>query len=91
MLRRYFGAESRTMIEDVMHGVVQRAHVAGGWGMFRLFIYTPPGNIKRSTTSDGRGSEPKFDMKIEYDGETPEWGPTSTSDRLAAEAEQPGS
>lgn len=79
IIRRYFGAESRTMIEDVMHGVVQRAHVDGGWGMFRLFIYTPPGDIKRSTTSDGRRDEPKFEMVMEYDDEQPEWGPRPSS------------
>jgi hypothetical protein len=87
IIRRYFGVESRTMIEDVMHGVVQRAHVDGGWGMFRLFIYTPPGDIKRSTTSDGRGDEPKFEMVMEYDEEQPEWAPRASSLR-ALDAQQ---
>jgi hypothetical protein len=78
ILHRYFGRESRTMIEDVMHGVVQRAAEDGGWGMDRIFIYAPPGDMKRSTTSDGRGSEPKFDMLVAYDGDQPEWAPRPT-------------
>jgi hypothetical protein len=79
ILQRYFGLESRTMIEDLMHGVVQRAHTDGGWGMFRLFIYTPEGDIKRSTTTDGRGPEPKYDMWFKYDGDQPDWAPFPTT------------
>lgn len=89
VIRRYFGAGARTMVEDVMHGVVQQAQIDGAWGMFRLFMFTPDGNIKRSTTTDGRGqNEPKYDMWIEYDGPTPEWAPAPTRD--LDEYRQPG-
>lgn len=83
LIRRYFGHRSRTMIEDVMHGVVQTAAREGGWGMFRLFMYAPEGDIKRSTHLDGRGDDPKFDDRfvIEYDGDVPEWAPRPTSER----------
>ncbi len=80
LIRRYFGHGSRTMVEDVMHGVLQRSLQEGGWGMERVFIYAPDGDMKRSTTSDGRGSEPKFDMYVEYDGDAPEWAPRPTKE-----------
>ena len=50
------GAESDGMIEDRMHGVVEN-----DWlqhrdpGRFRLSMYAPEGDIKRSTHLDGRG------------------------------------
>lgn len=93
ILRQYFGQESRTMIEDVMHGVVQTASASGAWGMFRLFMYAPDGDMKRSTHLDGRESDPKFDMVFAYDAEQPEWAPRSTAAVLAAEEamrDQPG-
>jgi len=74
----YFGTESRTMIEDVMHGVVQTAwnrHGIAGWEQFRLVMYAPPGSIQRSTHLDGRGDDPKFPMRYAYDGATPEGAP----------------
>lgn len=80
LIRRYFGQASRTMIEDVMHGVLQQSFHEGGWGMDRVFIYAPDGGYQRSTTTDGRGSEPKFDMWVEYDGDKPEWGPAPTKE-----------
>lgn len=88
LIRRYFGRGSRTMIEDVMHGVLQQSFYEGGWGMDRVFIYAPEGGFQRSTTTDGRGSEPKFDMWIEYDGDRPVWGPAATRD--SDEYKQPG-
>jgi hypothetical protein len=53
-------AESDGMIEDRMHGVVEN-----DWlqhrdpGRFRLSMYAPEGDIKRSTHLDGRGTDPK--------------------------------
>lgn len=90
-IRRYFGRKSRTMIEDVMHGVVQTAAREGAWGMFRLFMYAPDGDMKRSTHLDGRGDDPKFDDRfvIEYDGDVPDWAPRPTSERVQ-EDRQPG-
>lgn len=49
------------MIEDRMHGVVEN-----DWlqhrdpGRFRLTMYAPEGDIKRSTHLDGRGTDPKL-------------------------------
>lgn len=66
-LANYFNPESRTMIEDVMHGVVIEAVRKDGilgWNNFRLWIYTPEGNIKRSYHLDGRQSDPKYEMDI---------------------------
>lgn len=58
MLRDHFSEDSRSMIEDVMHGVVQDA----GWeGQYRLVIYNPGGNLKRSGHLDARGDDPKFE------------------------------
>ena len=92
LIRRYFGHGSRTMIEDVMHGVLQQSFRQGGWGMDRVFIYAPDGDMKRSTTTDGRGSEPKFDMYVEYDGDAPEWAPrpTKETDEWLRTSRQPG-
>lgn len=78
LIGTYFGTESRTMIEDVMHGVVQDAwnrHGVAGWEQFRLVMYAPPGSIQRSTHLDGRGDDPKFPMLYAYDGPTPEGAP----------------
>lgn len=86
ILGRYFGAESRTMIEDVMHGVVDYWRNLGGranWQRFRVAVYTPAGDVKRSGHLDTRGDDPKFDMVFEYDApETPEGAPEAMSRRV---------
>lgn len=72
MLDNYFHPQSRTMIEDVMHGVVESACGEDGlmgWYLFRLWIYTPEGNVKRSYHLDARGEDPKYDMYIVPVGE----------------------
>lgn len=51
------------MIEDVMHGVAHnewRQYGLAGWDRYRLWMYAPPGNIKRSYTLDGRAGDPKW-------------------------------
>lgn len=53
----HFSHNSRTMIEDTMHGVAQNPDWEG-----RMRLYYPAGNCKRSTTSDGRQADPKYDM-----------------------------
>lgn len=66
-LDNYFNPESRTMIEDVMHGaVIEAVRRDGilGWQQFRLWIYTPEGNVKRSYHLDGRQTDPKYEMDI---------------------------
>lgn len=68
MLDTYFNPESRTMIEDVMHGIVQQIcmdYGIQGWYQFRLWMYHPiDEDIKRSYHLDGRGADPKYDMDI---------------------------
>lgn len=82
----YFGAGARTMIEDVMHGVVQHGTAIEGpyagrkraekaWERWRLAVYHPDGNIKRSGHLDGRGEDPKYAMFIDYDDERPVGAP----------------
>lgn len=85
ILELYFGKESRTMIEDVMHGVVKNTYLREGmtgWFRHRLGIYHPTGSIQRSTHLDGRGADPKFDMVYEYDGPTPLGAPAPMSQRM---------
>lgn len=84
ILARYFGWESRTMIEDVMHGVCEvawRTHGSAGHNDWRIFLYAPPGSMVRSLHSDGREGDPKFDMLYAYDGRTPFGAPTPTRER----------
>lgn len=84
MLEHYFGTESRTMIEDVMHGVVDRAwreEGLPGWDRFRMWMYAPDGDMKRSTHLDGRGDDPKFEMVYAYDGPTPKGAPAPSAER----------
>jgi hypothetical protein len=81
MLGSYFGTQSRTMIEDVMHGVVQNAwhrHGQAGWEQYRVVFYAPGGDEARSRHIDGRGDDPKFDMVYAYDGPPPEGAPAPT-------------
>lgn len=56
-LHKYFSHASRTMIEDTMHGVAQQED----WD-HSIYLFYPPENCKRSTTSDGRQADPKYDM-----------------------------
>lgn len=65
----YFGPDARTMIEDVMHGIVHSHwldHNEKGWRRFRLAMFAPEGDIKRSTHTDGRGEDPKYGMTFDY-------------------------
>lgn len=61
MLAKHFPTTARTMIEDKMHSVCQ----SEPYERNRLAIYHPDGNIKRSTHLDGRGDQPKFEMRYE--------------------------
>lgn len=63
ILSDYFNPGMKTMIEDKMYGVVEQACKDGlmGWYNFRLWIYTPDGDIKRSYHTDGREGEPKYE------------------------------
>lgn len=68
ILNDYFTG-NKTMIEDRMYGVVEQACRDGimGWHNFRLWIYTPEGDIKRSYTTDGRQGEDKFENTFGLD------------------------
>ncbi len=83
LLDRYFASGARTMIEDVMHGVVASDHLDGGTE-FRLAVYAPDGeNWQRSLHLDSRrlivGEEETGDskgtMRFAYPGETPAGAP----------------
>jgi hypothetical protein len=58
LIATYFTPDSRTFIEDKMHGI---AHY-DPWEAWRLAVYHPDGDIKRSTHSDGRAGASKFDV-----------------------------
>ena len=64
-LGEFFNPQARTMIEDRMYSVVESAWKDEGeasWDQFRIAIYQPDGNMKRSTHHDARGSDPKLPM-----------------------------
>lgn len=82
ILDAYFGTDGRSMIEDVMHGVVADyvdRFGMEGWDQFKVAIYLPDGdNIQRSTHSDGRAGDPKYGQKFAYDGrDAPAGAPTA--------------
>ena len=56
-IMRFFSPDANCFIEDFIHGKC----IDGLWEEWRVFIYTPPGNIKRSLNLDGRGGDQKFD------------------------------
>lgn len=63
ILSSHFSEDARTMIEDVMYGVVSHAWERDGeqgWFRHRLWLYTPEGSMVRSRHLDGRGDDPKF-------------------------------
>lgn len=61
-----FTPESKSFIEDKMHGVCDEAYRRDGllgWQNYRVVIYAPQDftNIKRSYHTDGRAGEAKYD------------------------------
>lgn len=60
LLWTYFPEGKKTMIEDVMHGIVMEKHKHIKVDRFGLAIYAPPGNQLRSYHSDGRGGDEKI-------------------------------
>lgn len=60
ILKTFFKPDEKTMIEDVMHGVVIEKHKELGIDIFGLAIYTPEGNQLRSYHSDGRRNDEKI-------------------------------
>lgn len=55
-LEAWFEPGERSMIEDRMHSVIQRY----AWDQFRVWLYTPEGNMQRSIHTDGRGDDIKW-------------------------------
>lgn len=70
MLNTYFHPESLTMIEDVIHQIVEidmRQAGKQAWFNWRIWMYAPEdpdGSILRSYNLDGRKSDPKYEMII---------------------------
>lgn len=84
---RYFGRDARTMIEDSLHGVVEhhwnrgRAPTTSEAGFLLAVYYPTDGTPQRSTHLDGRGDEPKYEMRWGYDGrQTPPGAPHAARD-----------
>ena len=78
LLDDYFAPQARTMIEDVIHGVVQSAwldHGVPGWEEWRLWLYAPDGSMQRSLHLDSRGDEDKYPMRFAYPGAPPAGAP----------------
>lgn len=64
MLQDNFSPNAKCFIEDVIHGKVYNSYLRYGdlaWDQWRLFIYAPEKNLKRSLHLDGRAGEVKFD------------------------------
>jgi hypothetical protein len=63
LLAEDFPAAYIGMVEDKMHSVVESAwrdFGPAGWHRYRLWMYSPEGQIKRSYTLDGRGTDEKW-------------------------------
>lgn len=59
-----FTPDAKAFIEDKMHSVCHEAYKldgTAGWRQWRLAIYAPEGNIKRSLHLDGRNGGSKYD------------------------------
>ena len=57
--------DSKTMIEDAIHGITQEKFLKlgyPGWLQHKIAIYAPEKNLKRSYHLDGRGNDPKYEM-----------------------------
>lgn len=79
----YFAPSSRTMVEDVMHGVVTAAWQRESYGRFRLGIYSDPEpTMQRSYHLDGRAGGEKYEMCFAYPGDAwPAGAPAPTLGR----------
>lgn len=65
-LLKHFSENSKAFLEDKLHSVVQQAYKIDGmqgWQNYRLAIYHPEGDIKRSYHNDGREGESKWDKE----------------------------
>lgn len=62
IMASFFTDESKTFIEDRMHGIIQ----TNPWEEHKLHIYHPVGSIKRSYHLDGRAGAEKYDDRLIY-------------------------
>lgn len=63
LLESYFDPRERTFIEDRLYQLAENDwfdHGPPAWSRWRLAIYSPPGDMKRSTHLASRGEEPKW-------------------------------
>lgn len=84
LLTTHIGAQSRTFIEDVLHGVFEvewREEGVDAWAKRKLWLYAPDGSWVRSSHTDAREHDPKFDLVYAYDGDTPFGAPRPTAER----------
>jgi hypothetical protein len=66
IIDEHFSRSALCFIEDRMHSVAHEAfrlRGKAGWQRYRIALYAPDGNIKRSWHSDGRAGGPKYDDK----------------------------
>lgn len=66
MMNENFSDKSNCFIEDLAHGKAQMAYISDrkmGWNQWRVHIYMPGKNIKRSYHTDGRKGAKKYDEK----------------------------
>lgn len=63
ILNNNFSPNSKTFIEDRMHGVIE---AEDNWNNNKLWTYTPPVPVQRFTYKDGRDGDPKYDDKLIY-------------------------
>jgi hypothetical protein len=81
LLETYFGVRAKTMIEDLIYGVIYnrvlelKLDTIEQWG---LWVYQPSEtDMLRSFHSCGRGSDRKFSNRFAYDGDRPEGAPAA--------------
>lgn len=64
ILNNHFSENTKSFIEDKMHSVLWSSYTENGilgWYQYKVHIYFPEGNIKRSYHTDGRENEKKYD------------------------------
>lgn len=65
VLSDFVRPDARSMIEDAVYGPVLSAWLddgMAGWNRYKLAIYAPEGDMKRSWHLDGRAGEDKYEM-----------------------------
>jgi len=63
---RFFSEDANCFIEDLLYGKLLAAvqvEGVGNWQDWKVFIYHPEGDIKRSLNLDGRGTDKKYEKE----------------------------